>query len=588
MSDLGRVPDTLCEVLSRSSSSKSTESCSGMNTRVFSLLVCCCVASQLVIADEKIPHLVQSGDATQLIVDEKPFLMIAGELHNSSASTLQYMTPIIPKLKAMNLNTVLATVAWEQFEPEEGQFDYTLIDGLIQEARTNELKLVILWFASWKNGQSSYAPMWVKRDTERFWRVQTKEGRNTETLSPFCQATRRADAKAFAELMKRIKAIDHDSTVIMVQPENEVGILQDMDYHPEALEALQGEVPVTLIEYLDAHKNSLNPYVQEAWASHEYAKAGSWFEVFGDTPRTREFFMAWQIASYVESVALAGQNELALPMFVNAWIVQEPGDLPGTYPNGGPVDRVMDVYKAAAPSLFTLCPDIYLPDFKDICRQYVRNDNPLLIPESTVDAGRAFYAFAEHDAICYSPFGIDQRALHDHAFQQAYGVLNELSELILAYQGTGKMHGFLREQEETSRRVVMDDYSVEVVYEKKNEPCYGLIIQTSDHEFLVAGVNLRVEFDSTDQSRTGYIGQVWEGRYEQGEWIPTRMLNGDETYHNEALRVFGREKTIGRVGSPQHKLGPQPEVGQSDVTSSFRASRVKSPGIYRVLTYMRD
>ena len=550
--------------------------------------MCLCITQASLCAEESLPRLVKSGQATQLIVDDKPFLMIAGELHNSSASTLEYLEPILPRLKAMNLNTVLATVAWEQFEPEEGKYDYTLIDGLIQEARANDLKLVILWFASWKNGQSSYAPMWVKKDTNRFWRVHTKGGRNLETLSPFCDETRDADAKAFAELMKRIRTIDQCDTVIMVQPENEVGILQDMDYRPEAMAALDQEVPSALIEYLDSQSDSLKPYLREAWASQEYATTGSWLEVFGDSPRSREFLLAWTIARYVDSVALAGQRELNLPMFANAWIVQDPVDLPGTYPNGGPVDRVMDIYKAAAPNLFSLCPDIYLPNFKSICNDYVRNDNPLLIPESTVDAGRAFYAFAEHDAICYSPFGIDQRAVHDFAFQQAYGVLGELSELIIDNQGTGRMYGFLQEDSESSRQVTLGNYSVEVFYENADEPSYGLIIQTAEDEFVVAGVNLRVAFESKDVQTVGHIGQVWEGRFERGQWKTTRMLNGDETYHHKALRVFGRDKSIGTILDSRHKLGPQPEVGQQEVATDVRHRIIKTPGVYKVSTYRRS
>ncbi len=534
------------------------------------------------------PQLVKVGDATQLFVDGKPFLMIAGELHNSSASTLEYMQPLFPKLKAMNLNTVLATVAWEQFEPEEGVYDYTLLDGLIRSACDNDLKLVILWFATWKNGQSSYAPMWVKRDTDRFWRVRTKAGENLETLSPLCPATREADARAFAAMMKRVKAIDDAYTVVMVQPENEVGILQDMDYHPAALEAFQEDVPRALLDYLESNKGGLQPYAQEAWSSREYAASGSWVDVFGDTPAAREFFLAWQMASYIEEVAAAGQREFDLPMFVNAWIVQEPGDLPGVYPNGGPVAQVMDIYKAAAPSLFAVCPDIYLSDFKAITQRYVRGDNPLLVPESTVDAGRAFYAFAELDALCYSPFGIDQRAVDDHAFQQAYGVLHELSNTILRYQGTGRMHGVLREKNETSEVLACGEYVLEIFYEKPHEPCYGLIIQTADDEFLVAGVNLRVVFRSNDDSRVGYIGQVWEGRYEDGEWKTTRMLNGDETFHNEALRVVGRKKALGAPLGTNHALGPQPEAGQPEAAYAGRQKLVTSPGIYKVLTYTRD
>ena len=112
-----------------------------------------------------IPHLRKQGTATQLIVDGKPFLLLAGELSNSSATGLDYMKRVWPKLVAQTkLNTVLAGVSWNQIEPQEGKFDFTVLDGVIQGARSHNLRLVLLWFGSWKNSPSSYAPDWVKKD----------------------------------------------------------------------------------------------------------------------------------------------------------------------------------------------------------------------------------------------------------------------------------------------------------------------------------------------------------------------------------------------------------------------------------------
>jgi beta-galactosidase GanA len=113
------------------------------------------------------PHLRKQGTATQLIVDGKPFLALAGELGNNTATSLENMQPIWSKLVTDNLNCVLAAVSWAQVEPEEGKYEFALVDGLLQEARSNNLKLVFLWFGSWKNGLSSYAPYWVKKDYKR-------------------------------------------------------------------------------------------------------------------------------------------------------------------------------------------------------------------------------------------------------------------------------------------------------------------------------------------------------------------------------------------------------------------------------------
>lgn len=539
------------------------------------------------LADQRLPHLVQTGGCTQLVVHGKPFLLLAGELHNSSASTLEYVTPLLRRVRQMHLNSVLAPISWEQFEPHEGEYDYTLIDGLVKECAANDLKLVVLWFGTWKNGQSTYAPMWVKRDTDRFERVRDRGGRRLETLSPFCDAARDADCAAFAALMRRIREIDGSGTVIMVQPENEAGILLDMDYGTPALAAFSEPVPQRLMDYLREHGEEASSPIFAAWSAQGRPTSGTWGMVFGDTPQAREFLLAWQTASYIGSVAEAGRREHRLPMFVNAWLVQRPDDPPGTYPNGGPVARVMDIYKAAAPELFTLAPDIYLPNFKEICARYTRKDNPLLIPESSVDAGRAFFAFAEHDAICYSPFAIEERADGDEAFQQAYGVLGELHDTIAAHQGTGSMRGLLREGNERTQCLTLGRYRVDVYYESQSEPCYGLVIQTGDDEFLVAGVNLRVEFRALDESVAGYIGQVREVRREGQQWRTVRVLNGDETFHHGSLRVVGRDSSVSHSASNQVGLGPQP-TAENDLESPTGPARiVKTPGIYVVTTYIR-
>uniref|UniRef100_UPI003750EF06 beta-galactosidase n=1 Tax=Flavobacterium sp. TaxID=239 RepID=UPI003750EF06 len=273
-------------------------------------------------AQTSIPHLAQKGSTTQLIVEDKPFLMIAGEIHNSSASTIEFMEPIFPTLKSMNLNAVFVTTAWEQIEPKEGVYDFSLVDAIIDNAKNNSLKVCLLWFASWKNGESSYAPLWVKKDTKRFFRVKTKDGRAIETLSPFCEATKIADAKAFAAMMKHIKAYDKDQTVILMQPENEVGMFQDIDYNQVALDLYQKQVPKELISYLIKNKPNLDDYVKSAWAKTNFKTEGTWAAIFGDTPESKAFFTTWQYATYINFVAKSGRDQYNLPMMVNAWIVQ--------------------------------------------------------------------------------------------------------------------------------------------------------------------------------------------------------------------------------------------------------------------------
>lgn len=173
-----------------------------------------------------LPALEKRGNSLQLIADGKPFLVLGGELHNSSSSSREYMKEYWPKLKASGMNTVLAAVEWSLIEPEEGKYDFTLIDGLLQDARSNNLKLILLWFGTWKNSQSHYIPEWMKADFKRFPRVKAGMGKSLEIVTPFCKEAMDADAKAFSLLMKQLKEVDSsDRTVLMMQVENEVGVL---------------------------------------------------------------------------------------------------------------------------------------------------------------------------------------------------------------------------------------------------------------------------------------------------------------------------------------------------------------------------
>ncbi len=491
------------------------------------------------IRAEDIPHLARQGTATQLIVDGEPFVMLAGELHNSSALSLEYMEPMWDKLVALNLNTVLATVAWELVEPAEGQFDFSLVDGLLEGAREHNLKLVLLWFGSWKNGVSSYVPTWVKKDLVRFPRAQGKDGNNKLVLSPFHQASCKTDADAFAALMRYLREVDSDDrTVVMMQVENEVGLMPESRDHSAAAEAaFRTAVPRELIDYLTEHKDSLLAEVNELWASTGYKDAGTWTEVFGESVWTDEVFMAWHMARYIGRIAEAGKAEYALPMYANAWLVQNDKQKPGDYPSGGPVSRVMDIWRAAAPAIDFLAPDIYLHDFKAVCASYVRSGNPLMIPEARQGpeaARNAFWAIAEHDAICFAPFGIEDIDT-DHPLVESYDVLRQLMPLIAKYQGTAKMAGILQQSaEEEGATIDIGEYRANVRYNRQAkgqaDMSYGLIMNIGPDEYLVAGNWFQVNFSpATPGPRHAGILQVWEGVYEGEEWIPGRCLNGDET-----------------------------------------------------------
>jgi len=538
---------------------------------------------QLYLHAQELPQLKKEGNITRLYVDGKPFVMIAGELHNSTSSNLTYLAPIFPKLKEMGLNTVIASVAWEQLEPQEGKFDFSLIDGIISQARENKLKLCIIWFASWKNGLSTYLPLWVKKDPKRFFKLKQSDGSTGEVISSFCKEAQMADGKAFVQLMKRIKEVDKDHTVIMIQAENEVGAFQDIDYNKQALDLFKSQVPENLIRYLQTHTNNLSPEMKSVWQKNGSKTKGTWSEIFADTMKSAQnFFMTWQYANYINEICRLGKKELNLPMYVNAWLVQKPTDFPGTYPNGGPVSRVFDIYKAAAPNIDICAPDIYAPNYKEILAMYHRSDNPLFIPESTTEQARAFYAYAEHDAICFSPFGIED-VYTNLAYRQAISVINELMPLIIKYQGTGKMRGFMRTKNSIADTLVFGTDKVVVRYNDWDKTGYGLVIQTAPDEYIIAGVTAQVRFESTDPSKKIRVGQVFEGKFEEGQWVTTRMLNGDETWHHDCLIVTGRIAMVSETVDGQ-VIPPQPGPDQP-VLKSAKSTEVQTPAIYKVITY---
>lgn len=508
------------------------------------------------LSSAQLPHLEKRGNATQLIVGGKPHLALACELKNSSASSAAYMAPIWPKLKEAGLNTVLAVVGWEQVEPEEGVYDFTVVDELIRDARAYDQKLVLLWFGSWKNGFSSYQPAWVKADQERFPLVQTAEGRSIPILSTFGKQTRELDAKALAAMMKHIKAVDsEENTVIMVQVENEVGIHgQARDYRPEAQKAFEGQVPKELIGYLKKNNSSLKKEVLSAWERNGGKAKGSWAEVFGNDATGSEIFTAWQYASYMDYMAAAGKAEYDIPMFVNAWLVQ-PGDVSGgDYPSGGPQAHNLDIWRAAASHIDMFCPDIYLPDFPGIMQQFAVEGSPIFVPESRAAQGgaaNAAYAIGESAAIGYSPFGFDSGTFSEAnaPFIALYKQLGSIEDRILKAQEDGSLRAawvsgskpewyaselnvgdyIIRVEITSSGRTVGGAPSLVGGTTDANASGYAMVFQESEDEFLFLASNVTVSFRPKDEDGVVGLAKVVEGSFAGGEWVPGRWLNGDET-----------------------------------------------------------
>ncbi|MDE3164932.1 MAG: DUF5597 domain-containing protein, partial [Acidobacteriota bacterium] len=431
-----------------------------MRTRVCLRAAAGLLATIAAAAQAAPPHLERRGSATQLIVDGQPFLILGGELYNNSATSLEFLQPIWPRLAAMHLNTVLAPISWALLEPTEGHFDYTLVDGLVRDARAHHLRLVLLWFGSWKNTWSSYAPDWVKRDFERFPRVRLSTGSGSERLSPFSDACRDADARAFAALMRRVREVDEGfHTVLMVQVENEVGVIPDARDHSAAADAAYNQpVPAELMEYLERHRETLDADLRARWQAAGFQRSGKWEEVFGAGPATEDLFMAWHYARYIGKVAEAGKKEYALPMFANAALIR-PSYAPGQYNSGGPLPHSMDLWRAGAPQLDFLAPDIYF-EFQKWTDRYDRPGNPLFVPEAAgagQGAANVFYAIGHHNGMGFSPFAIDSG--EDHELAQSYEALAQLAPLILEGQTKGRVEAAVLEDLTPSQRLRLGDYT---------------------------------------------------------------------------------------------------------------------------------
>lgn len=508
-----------------------------------------------------IPYIEGTGRLATLYVDGKPFHIRGGELHNSSASDLRYMEERVwTALRPLGLNGVIAPVYWECLEPEEGKFDFELVDGLIAQARREGMKLVLLWFGLWKNGASTYIPLWAKNDPERFGIVRNAGDRPLgymgglwdPTVSPLCRDAVAADARAFAALMAHLRDTDDERTVVMIQAENEIGVVgAARDYSERAEAAFAEEIPAALAETFGVH--------------------GTWSEAFGTD--AAETFMAWHYACAVETIVSAGKAEYPLPVYVNAWLEQAPG-VPGTYPSGGPQFKMHRVWRAAAPHVDLYAPDIYVPNFRDVCDEYASDGNPLFIPEARgpVDAVANFlYAVGEHNAICFAPFGIEDVAgraeeLDPQVLAQlnispeamgvaadgarllggVYGAVGGMEDVIEKAHREGKIHGFL-DNGNASEIIDLENIRLRISYGSPfggaKHAAGGLVIELGDYELLVLACGCAVEFEAPEHTGMKLdLLRKEEGRFEDGKWVRGRILNGDERYRN----TFGKEAQLQR------------------------------------------
>jgi hypothetical protein len=545
-------------------------------------------------ADSDVPHLEKRGLATQLIVDGEPFLSLGAEPPTSAPSNLEYLRYMMQVMADTgHQNCAEIAVGWSWIEPREGQYDFRVVDAMIQDAQKSNLRIVLVWFGSWKNGLSSFAPAWVKADQNRFPRAQMGDGRSLETLSTFSENNWKADARAYAAMMRHIRDVDDSHRVIMVQVENEIGILGDTrDKSPLADAAFAAPVPGELMEYLQKHRDELFPKFRAVWEAAGFKTSGTWEDVFGAGPKTDEIFMAWYYSRYVNRVIEAGKKEYPIPMFVNVWLGRDWG-LNG-YPRGQAEDHVQDIWRVGAPLVDMFCPDSYLSSSPsqgvvdamiELTTNYTRGGNPFFTVEANSEArgaAHAFYAIGQCRAIGYS--GMGEGGLLDwftrtgmnlpatitppganspeslvgfggpgsntplpppppeferQALPQAFLILSQIAPQILEHQSDGTIAGVAIDDRHSREQVKLGNYILNVGFPVgRRAPDvapdtigYALFMASGPDEYILAGNNVLITFspDTPGAPIAGLASQE-AGRFDDdGQWVTTHDLGGDDT-----------------------------------------------------------
>ncbi|MFZ0964966.1 MAG: DUF5597 domain-containing protein [Terriglobia bacterium] len=513
--------------------------------------------------ERPIPRVVKKDGRYALLVDGAPFLMLGAQVHNSSDWPAMF-PKVWPAMEYLNVNTVEIPVCWEQFEPRQGQYDYTEVDALLTQAREHRVRLVLLWFGTWKNGSQHYMPEWMKLAPDRYPHMVDNDGNAVDSPSPYAGASLEADKSAFSAFMRHLKAADPQRTVIMVQVENEAGTWgQVRDYSPQAEELFHGPVPPEVLSAVQVNTDSRTP---------------NWQEAFG--PAAEVSFHAWSVAKYVGQVAAAGKAVYPLPLYANAALRNplEP-PTPVHYESGGPTDNVLPIWKVEAPALDVLAPDIYENDpvaYLKVLQLYHRDDNPLFVPETGGAANaRFFFSALGLQTLGFSPFGMDYThergddagdAKTREAFltpwAMNYRLIGPMQREIARLNFEGKLQATAEEKGKPTQTLPFGAWTAVVSYGATwNNPGHGnpeptgraLVAQLKDNQFLVTGFYCRVDFRPADPSQQGMSQQaaeragqtpsalidgkrqhrmflrVEEGAYENGVFKFLRLWNGDET-----------------------------------------------------------
>jgi hypothetical protein len=523
-------------------------------------------------------YLDKSGGSAKMMVDGKPFLIMGGELHNSTGSDMTALPQVFKEMKAMNLNTVLTYAYWEHIEPVEGQFNFDLVDAAINAAKNEEIKLIMVWFGSWKSTASTYAPAWIKTNPKRFPRYALENGNTLEILSPFFEENMKADMKAYKALVQHIKEVDTQNTVIMMQVENEPGCFENYrDYTSQGQKAWEAQMPNEMVNYLKQNEGNLYPELEKVWAANGKKTKGTWEEILGKSSAEgdykyypQELFMAYYYSKYINYIAAEGKKVLDLPTFCNGWLYNNRG----FYPHGTVNPHVLDAYRAAGSAMDFYSPNVYTIDYDELFSKYTLANNTLFVPESMLSPAGALYSIGAYNSLGFAPFGIDgsgpkkeDNAVNLALLKQINKTLDNMAGIITASYHTEKMNAVYINQSQKKDVVSMGDYIITattsnergfnlefgksldqvgknnipgVADEKQAAPApFGtvpkglassIIIQSDTDEFYFIGYGVRLNFELKEAIKLEHLGflSIDEGDFVNEKFILKKRWNGDE------------------------------------------------------------
>ncbi|MDZ7879940.1 MAG: DUF5597 domain-containing protein [Saprospiraceae bacterium] len=538
------------------------------------------------LSNAQLPYLQKSANTTKMMVGGKPFIILGGELHNSTGTDKIALKNALKEAKSYNLNTVLAYAYWELMEPTEGKYDFELIDYLLTEAKQENLKVILVWFGAWKSTSSSYVPAWVKTNPKRFERYSLDNGKTLEMLSAFNVENRNADTKAYVALMKHLKDFDKQHTVIMTQVQNEPGCFDNYrDFSPAAQKAWQSPMSADMINYLQKNKGKLFPALEKAWAANGNKTNGTWEEILGKSTEqgdykfyTEELFMAYNYSKYINYMTEQGRKVHNLPAFCNGWLYNNRG----FYPHGTINPHVLDAYRAGGSALDFYSPNVYTIEYDELYKNYTLAGNTLFIPESLLLPAGALYAIGGFNAIGFAPFGIDgektkskESATNLNLLKGSYKAIAGMTGTITQNYGSEKMKAVYLNPVKESQDLMMGDYKLTATssrqggfsidfgksleMEGKAKMSFGppsnqtkedkakqmpagpfgplpedissaIIIQNATDEFYVVGYGVKLHFELKEGVKFEHLGylSIDEGYFENDKFVATKRLNGDE------------------------------------------------------------